>query len=506
MSPKPPSPRPSSSDPSPPTSPRTVLVSERVVLGGLGKPLRCVPAAVEIEGSVLGRCHDLSGLDAAGRRRRIADLSGDGAEVVDLGGRALTPAFVNAHTHLVLGFLRAFPVHSSLEGNVVEDLFFRIETRIGPEDVRAFTRMGAYECLLHGVGMVWDHYYEGEALAAGLADVGLGGVVAPTLQDIGGPGKDRHDPQLAATEAIAGDVDLQSRGIFAALGPHATDTVSADLWRRAAEVGRRLDLPLHAHAAQSLEEYERAVERHGVSPFRWLADLGVLSEAPRSLLVHCLYASRDDLRAMDPERVALGFCPYAQRIFGFPADPWEWADAGLPFVLGTDVSAGNDSSNVQKEMRAVAELRTAPVASSTPYGRFLDSGDLDSARDVWRDRERRFGVRGAFGDPAALLTRVWSVPGGLHPGFRAGALEPGALANVAVWDVDHPSFWPCFDGRSLLTTLALGDTTQALHALWVAGRPVGTAGDFHRSLVTSDAYRDARREAEGRLRVLLDAV
>ena len=37
---------------------------------------------------------------------------------------------------------------------------------------------------------------------------------------------------VESTHRISGDATLAERGIFAALGPHATDTVSDDLWRR----------------------------------------------------------------------------------------------------------------------------------------------------------------------------------------------------------------------------------------------------------------------------------
>jgi hypothetical protein len=43
---------------------------------------------------------------------------------------------------------------AALSGNVVEDLFFHIESLVQPSDIRAFTRMGAYEALLSGTGVV----------------------------------------------------------------------------------------------------------------------------------------------------------------------------------------------------------------------------------------------------------------------------------------------------------------------------------------------------------------
>jgi cytosine/adenosine deaminase-related metal-dependent hydrolase len=37
------------------------------------------------------------------------------------------PAFVNGHTHLAMGALRGITGSGSFDGNVVEDLFFKLE-------------------------------------------------------------------------------------------------------------------------------------------------------------------------------------------------------------------------------------------------------------------------------------------------------------------------------------------------------------------------------------------
>ena len=97
----------------------------------------------------------------------------------DFGDRLITPAFVNAHSHLALGFLRGAAPPSVLRGNMVRQFYFEIEERLEPGDVEAFARMGAFESLLHGVGLVWDHYYHGVSVARALVTTGLAGVVAP---------------------------------------------------------------------------------------------------------------------------------------------------------------------------------------------------------------------------------------------------------------------------------------------------------------------------------------
>ena len=382
---------------------------------------------------------------------------------------------------------------------MVREFYFGIERNLEPGDVAAFTRMGAYECLLSGVGLVWDHYYHAEAVAEALVDTGLAGVVAPTLQDLSGPGVQWRAAQLRATESIARSKELAGRGIVAAVGPHATDTVSEELWRECCDLARSLDLPLHAHLAQSLEEHSFSIERRGEPPARWLASSGVLDGVRGAAFAHAIYVSEPELAMLDARRDLLVFCPCSAHVFGFPADPVVWDEAGLRWAIATDCTPSNDSMNVQKELRHVAGLRTAGATWSREYRDFLRSGGEAGARDAWRERTRLFERAEALARPESLLSRVWSVPGELHRGLRAGVLETGALANLVVWNADHPVMWP----EGGLATLAMGDTTAAIHAMFVAGHEVGEAGDLHRSLIDSDAYRGAIVDATRRRERLL---
>jgi 5-methylthioadenosine/S-adenosylhomocysteine deaminase len=487
--------------------------------GSDGSDLHIAPAAIRIEGS---RIAEARRLDGARYRENLARFAEEtGGRPRDFRDRLISPAFVNAHTHLALGFLRGSAPPEALRGNMVRELYFAIERNLEPEDVAAFTRMGAYESLLAGVGLVWDHYYHGLAVAQGLAQTGLAGVVAPTVQDLSGPGVGWTRDQLLATERIAQSADLLDAGIAAAVGPHATDTVSEELWSEAAAIAREHELPLHAHLAQSLEEHSFSVKERHDTPVGWLASLRVLEGLPAAVFAHALYASRRDLARLDPARDVLVFCPCSQLVFGFPADPLVWEEAGLRWAVATDCSPSNDSMNLQKELRHVAGLRTAATSSSRAYRDLVEEPEQDLgtrrrgdsieylarvpvegdalADAVWRERLGLFERAAEIARPESLLARVWSVPGALHPVLRAGVLEAGALANLLVWDPEHPSMWP----GAGLSTLAMGDTTQAIHAMFVAGREVGQAGDFHRSLVESERYREALREADRRRGVLL---
>ena len=452
------------------------LQSRRVVHGRGPAELRVGPGWVDIENDVIVAVGEGTPDDA-----RVADH--------DFGDALIAPAFVNAHTHVSLASLRG-AIGGATEGNVVEDLFYAFESRQSADDVRAFARMGAYESLLCGVGLVWDHYFFGEAMAQAFEDVGLAAVVGPTLQDLSGPGTPQWEAQLEATESIA---NAKRTGIYAAVAPHATDTVSDDLWKRACELAERLSLPIHAHLAQSPEEYRRALERHDATPFGMLEKLGVIEQGG-GVFVHCLYLHEDELATVGDNTLVA--CPYAQLQFGFPARVDHWQRAGAKWTVATDCSASNDSFSIRKELRFVAGQRT----QATPYGDAYDAflGRRASAEEVWSERLAQYQFFDHQANHEALLHRVWNLAGTLHPGVKAGALYPGYLANVAVWDTSHPAFWPA---SAPLSTLAYGDVDGALHAMFVAGRTIGEPGRLRETLL-GERYEEHRREASERLAAL----
>ena len=430
---------------------------------------------------------------------RIAEVREDkpDADLDDLGERLLTPAFINAHTHIALGVLRGFDLGSSA-GNMVEDFFFAVESLFTKDDVRAFARMGAYESLLFGVGLVYDHYYHATSITAALRDTGLAGVVAPTLQDLNGPGVSFAEQSLADTRAIAEDETLQRHGIFAAVGPHATDTVSASLFTQATELAESLGVPMHAHLAQSIEEYKRSKERHGCTPTEWLERIGALSVP--NLFAHGIYCSFSDLEILKKRDQSLVHCPYSALVFGFPARLDAWHVAGSRFAIATDCAASNDSMGVQKELRYVAGQRVARASFEKAYVRFLLEGADEDAERAWEDRQDARSRMSRFDDPRELLSLVWDTPGRFHPKFRAGVIEEGALANLIAWDLDHPAMWP----GDPIAALAFAEPSHAIHAMWVCGDEIGTRGDYARSIVKSPEYREAREEADARFRAIKD--
>lgn len=442
------------------------------------------PAALLVDAGCIAAIEDPADARALAER--------DEVPFVDFGSCPIVPGWVSGHAHLAMAPLRGVASRASQRGDVVADLFFAIESRLSPEDVRCFTALGAHEALLAGVTEVWDHYYFGEQVAAALADVGLPGVVAPTLQDLGGPRLTSPDEVLRATEAILASEHLATRGVRAALGVHAADTVSAELFASAASVARRLEIPVHMHYLQSSAEVLALAARGEPMPTRTKLLLE-RTDGLRLVLAHCLFASDEEVTDLATSGATLAHCPWSQVQFGFLGPLGAWRRAGGGIALGGDTVASNDAVEPSREL--LAAVSDAALAIS--YG-----------------QERRELARGAPGSAAGLeAARQQAVPaesdaldllgaalGFDLPGGPRG-LVVGAPASFVVLDARHPALG--FDVP--LTRLLLhGSLTSAIHQVFARGRPVGEAGRLASSVFESADYRALHAEARERTRSLFN--
>ncbi|MBT9557953.1 MAG: amidohydrolase family protein [Myxococcales bacterium] len=471
--------------------PTRCLISDRILILGTLRP-----GAVAIrDGRIVGVATDPDRRLAGELLALTPSEPSEVVEVEDLGGAILAPAFVDAHTHLALHALRGGAGPQESRWNLVEDFFYRFEHGLTHDEVRAFARVGAMEALTHGTGLVFDHYFHGDAIAEALTDVGLTGVVAPTVQDLGGPFEAEFEAGLEATVRLDTRAWRQ-RGIGAALGPHAMDTVSPALWRRVTDIAARRRMPVHVHVAQSIDEVRRVFARTGRSPVAELIHQGVLDAAPRTMLIHGIYAPTEDLASLVGKKVDLGVCPHSAWVFGHPARVDEWERHGLSWFVGSDCAASNDALDVRGELRAILGFSAMHGTWSRSYGDYLETGDLRFAEEAFRARTDTRDRLARLQSPDELLGLVTRVPGAIHPHLSAGVIAPGCLANFTLWDPGHPCLWPASDP---IRALALANPAPALLQVMTLGQWRGERGRYVESLRQSETWQAWTDEATGRL-------
>jgi cytosine/adenosine deaminase-related metal-dependent hydrolase len=204
---------------------------------------------------------------------------------------------------------------------------------------------------------------------------------------------------------------------------------------------------MHTHLAETLDEEQFCLQTYGRTPAQYAEDLGWLG--PDVWLAHCVHLSDEAVGRLGASGTGVAHCPTSNGRLGSGIAPVRaLLAAGAPVGLGVDGSASNESGAMIDEPHQAllsARLRGGPLALTVRQA--LELATMGGARCLGR---------------AAGI----------------GSLEPGKLADVALWQVGGLAGAGIVDP---VATLVLG--SPALEYLLVGGRPVVTGGN----LVTADA-------------------
>jgi cytosine/adenosine deaminase-related metal-dependent hydrolase len=352
--------------PADPGGPLRCVVTARVVYEGYGTPRQ--EAAVALFEDEPGRLV----VTAVGPRDEL--LAAHPRSLVVDAGYAVSPAPVNAHTHLDLSDMPYTP-------GGYED-FLRAVIAHGRAGARGASaaRRGLAEVKASGVRVVGDTVTDPAVMELLLGDPDLTGVA---YWEVIGP-----DPD-AAEEGFARAVEVVNRfrslerpgGVRVGVSPHTPHTVSAPLLRRVASWARAQGLPVAIHVAETPAERElwlrgtgllaaalaswgHPVAPVGASPVRYLDDLGALEGGPT--LVHMVAVDDEDVRLAQAAGCAVVHCPRSNASLGCGRFPWEtFARHGVDVAIGTDSRGSSPDLDVVAEALAAAELhgeRASPRA------------------------------------------------------------------------------------------------------------------------------------------------
>src|SRR2546423_576840 len=150
---------------------------------------------------------------------------------------------------------------------------------------------------------------------------------------------------------------------FVQPAPHSMHAASPEMIRAGAALAEELDTPFHIHVAEGRYERELSLERHGLSPVKFLDSLGVLNE--RAILVHCVWVDPEDLDRIGERGAKVVHNPGANSFLGDGIAPVrEMLARGIPVALGTDGGCTNSRQSVFEEMRMAALLAKAVDANA----------------------------------------------------------------------------------------------------------------------------------------------
>jgi cytosine/adenosine deaminase-related metal-dependent hydrolase len=404
----------------------------------------------------------------------------DPEERLEGAGTIAVPGLVNTHHHLYQTLTRARAREQGLFGWLAE--LYPVWAGLDPEWERAAARVGLAQLALAGCSTTTDHHYVHPAGVPDLLEVEIEAARELGLRfhpcrgsmdlgeaDGGLPPDsvvEATDDVLARTQAAVERFHDPAPGsmLRIAVAPCSPFSVTERLMRESAELARRLEVGLHTHLAETLDEERFCLERFGRRPLELMDDWGWLG--PDVWFAHAVHVDEKDVRRIGETRSGVASCPSSNLRLGAGIAPVrDLVASGARVGLGVDGPASNEASDL------FGEIRQAMLVSRAGGPPGL------SARECLR-----LATRGG----AEVLGRD-----------DVGALEPGRRADVALFGVDGLAHAGA--ARDPVAGLLMGATGRVRHLL-VEGRPVVRDG----RLVTADegeiareGHRVARRIAEG---------
>ncbi|HKE52535.1 MAG TPA: 8-oxoguanine deaminase, partial [Actinomycetes bacterium] len=341
---------------------------------------------------------------------------------VDGSGCLATPGLVNTHHHLYQWATRGLAQQSTLFEWLTE--LYPIWARIDDEVVAASAAAGLGSLALSGCTTTTDHHYvfprgTGDLLGAEIESatrIGLRFHPCRGSMDLGQSAgglppdevvEDR-DAVLTATEDAINRYHDPAPGsmLRIAVAPCSPFSVTGELMRESAALARRHRLRLHTHLAETVDEAAFCRERFGATPVDYVDELGWLG--PDVWLAHAVHLDFAAVAKLAATGTGVAHCPTSNARLGAGIAPVRaLLGAGAPVGLGVDGAASNEQSSLVDELRAAtyaARLRGGrPSALSARDA--LALGTIGGARCLGREDE-------------------------------LGSLEPGKLADIALWRLD----------------------------------------------------------------------
>lgn len=236
----------------------------------------------------------------------------------------------------------------------------------------------------------------------------------------------------AATDFIrrrAGDAGGLINGLLA---PDRVETNTAALMQATMAAAEDLDVPVRLHMAQGRLELEMMQRLHGRTAAEWLTGIGAFNR--RLIAPHGTHATPGDIGLYADHGVTLAHSPLVSARMGSMLKSFAAIRArGVNIGMATDTAPPDMWMNM---LAGLIACRIAEGASDAALSAdFFEAATLGGARALSRP--------------------------------DLGRLEPGALADVAVFRLDDPHMAPTVDP---ITTLVLGGSGKVTEAAFVDGR------------------------------------
>ncbi|WP_291994818.1 TRZ/ATZ family hydrolase [Candidatus Accumulibacter sp. ACC003] len=354
----------------------------------------------------------------------------------NLDQHVLIPGLVNLHTHAAMSLLRGLADDLPLMEWLQQHVWPAEALHVSEQFVLDGTMLACAEMLRAGITCFNDMYFFPGAAAEAARAAGIRAVIGLITVDFPSNYATDADDYLAKGLAVR-DQLLDEPLLSFCLAPHAPYTVSERSFSRVLTLAEQIELPIHLHLHETVQEIDDSLKRFGMRPIERLRRLGLLS--PALIAVHAVHLEAYEIELLAKHGCSVAHCPSSNlKLASGIAPIAELFAKGINIGLGTDGAASNNRLDLLQEMRLAALLAK---------GR---SGRADAINAHQVLRMATLGGARALGLEACI-----------------GSISVGKAADLCAISINDVALAPCYDPVSHLA-YAVG--REHVSDVWVGGR------------------------------------
>ena len=341
------------------------------------------------------------------------------ATSLDARGGLIMPGLINCHTHIYSGLARGLAIKGCNPTNFLQNLeqqWWSIDRHLTLDGTRACAYVTMMASFRNGVTTIFDHHASFRQIPGSLfaikdvaQEMGMRACLCYEVSDRDGKQKLQESIQENADFArwaAAQDSDM----IAAMFGGHALFTLPDEALDAMVKANDGLT-GFHVHVCEGMDDVYDSAQKHGTSSVHRLLDHGILG--PKTMLGHCIHVSPADMDIIAGTHTKVVNNPQSNANNAVGTAPvLEFFKHGITVTMGTDAY----THDMLQSLKAFVPLQR--LNSALP-------------NVAWGE-----AMTMLFKNNAEVANMYFSTK---SQGKPLGVLEPGAAADVAIFDYPAPT-------------------------------------------------------------------
>ena len=306
----------------------------------------------------------------------VSNYDGPADQIIDATNKIVMPGLINGHTHLGMSIFRATNDNLNLD-DWLNKKIWPIENNLTDEDIYYTTLLSCVEMIKTGSVMSNDMYFCSEGALKAIKESKTRCLFGRCLMDNDNNGKERIDEFLKLYEE-----NKSNSLIKFAVAPHAFYTCSKDYLKECSDLALELNLPLHIHFCENLNEVEGIKNNYGTT-FNALNETGLLRN--KLILAHGVFI--DEIEKYKDYDVSIIHNPVSNLNLGCGISNIVEQRKYANVSLGTDGQGSGNNMNLFYHMSLVDLLQKGVYKDPTVFSSYdtLKMATIDSAKSLGVD-------------------------------------------------------------------------------------------------------------------------